>query len=219
MTFAGRSTNSMPVPRAYAVAGWIFRMVARWMSRPGSDQLPDLGGRPTVMVANHSSLADVFYAIAMLSDWGFPARCLVRYSYFNNPLMGAFLRSVDCIPAGGGGTDATAIALETLAAGRPVAVMPEGRITPRDQRETDGMGQFRPGFIDIARQADAQILPVGLINADHVWGSRAKLPRMLPFRRTKVTLGVGTPIDLDDRDDATIEAEVRAQMASILARP
>jgi len=208
----------MPVPRAYAVAGWIFGLFARWMSRPGSDPLPDLGDRPTVMVANHASMSDVFYAIAMLSDWGFPARCLVRYSYFDNPLMGAFLRSVDCIPAGGGGTDATAIALETLAAGRPVAVMPEGRITPRDQREPDGMGLFRPGFIDIARQANAQILPVGLINADKVWGSRSKLPRLLPFRRPTVILGTGTPIQLGDRDDATIEAEVRAQMASILAR-
>ncbi len=209
----------MHVPRAYAVAGWIFRLFARWMSRPGSDPLPDLGDRPTVLVANHSSMSDVFYAIAVLSDWGYPARCLVRYSYFKNPVMGAFLRSVDCIPAGGGGSDAAAIALETLNTGRPVAVMPEGRVTPRDQLETDGMGPFRPGFIDIARQADAQILPVALINADKVWGSRSKLPRLLPFRRPRVTLGTGTPVPLDGRDDATIEAEVRAQMASILARP
>ena len=54
----------MDVPRAYGVAGWVFRLFARWMSKPGSDPLPDLGGRPTVMVANHSSMSDVFYAIA-----------------------------------------------------------------------------------------------------------------------------------------------------------
>ena len=208
----------MHVPRSYAFGGWIFRVFARWMSKPGSDPLPELGDTPVVMVANHSSICDLFYAIAMLSDWGYPARCLVRYNYFKNPLAGAFLRSVDCIPAGGGGTDATSTALETLAGGRPIAVMPEGRITPRDQRDPDGMGPFRPGYIDIARQANAQILPVALINSDDVWGSRAKLPRMHPFRRPKVTLGTGTPIHLGDRDDAAIEAEVRIQMASILAR-
>ncbi|MDG2218308.1 MAG: lysophospholipid acyltransferase family protein [Acidimicrobiales bacterium] len=218
MGFAGRSTNSIPVPAAYAFAGWVFRLFARWMSKPGSDPLPDLNGRATVMVANHSSISDVFYAIATLSNWRYPARCLVRYSYFDNPLIGAFLRSIDCIPAGGGGSDATAIALDTLASGRPVAIMPEGRVTPRHQREPDGMGPFRPGFIEIARQADAQILPVALINADEVWDSRSKLPRLLPIRRPSVTLGVGTPIQLGDRDDATIEAEVRAQMASILAQ-
>ena len=217
MSYAGRSADSIPVPRAYAISGWLFRLIGHVLSRTTSEPLPDLGGRRVVFVANHTSLADVFYAVAVLSDWGLPARCLVRYSYFKNPLMGRWLRSIGFIAAGGGGTDTTAIAVDALESGTPVAVMPEGRITPPDQRAEDGIGEFRTGFIDIARGGDALVLPVALVNADRVWPSRAKLPR-LRLRRPHVTLGVGTPVDVVGATDEEVEENVRAQMAAIIAR-
>jgi len=207
----------MPVPRSYAFWGWVFRVVGRVLSRTSSEPLPDLGGKPTIFVANHTSLADVFISVAVLSHWGYPARCLVRETYFRGRIMGGWLRSIGFIAAGGGNSDATSEAVETLEAGTPVAVMPEGRIIPPDRREADGMGEFRNGFIDIARKADAQVLPVALVRSEEIWGSRAKLPR-LSLRRPRVVLGVGTPIQVEGREDAEVEAEVRSQMAVLIAR-
>jgi len=207
----------MPVPRAYGFWGWVFRVVGRVLSRTTSEPLPDLGGRPTVFVANHTSLADVFYAVAVLSKWGYPARCLVREAYFRGRIMGGWLSSIGFIAAGGGNSDATTEAVAALTAGTPVAVMPEGRIVPPDRRHADGMGEFRGGFIDIARKADAPVLPIALVRSEEVWGSRAKLPR-LPFRRPRVNVGVGTPVEVGGRDDAEVEAEVRSQIAALIVR-
>ena len=78
------------------------------VSRFTCDPLPDLGSRPVVFVANHTSFSDVFYAVAVLSDWRYPARCLVRYSYFRPAIVGRWLRTLLCVPAGGGGTAAAA---------------------------------------------------------------------------------------------------------------
>ncbi len=217
VSYAGKSADSIPVPRGYAFWGWLFRLFGRVLGRATSEPLPDLGGRPTVLVANHTSLADIFYAVAVLSAWGYPARCLVRHTYFSGKLMGGWLRSIGFIAAGGGGTDAATEAIKALRQGTPVAVMPEGRIIPPNRRQSDGMGEFRAGFMDIARGADAQILPVALVGSDGVWGSTAKLPK-LGFRRPKVVLGVGTPIDVMDLADEQVELAVRAQMAEIISR-
>jgi 1-acyl-sn-glycerol-3-phosphate acyltransferase len=106
--------------------------------------------------------------------------------------------------------------VEILKAGWPIAVMVEGRIVPPDQRAEDGMGEFRDGFIAIARNADADIVPITLHNADGVWPS-GSWPR-LPFRgRPKVTVKVGTPFATDGLVDAEVMAEARGQMAEMLA--
>ena len=219
MAYAGTSPNALPTTWRFRLFGKLFRFVSRVLSRPSSERLPDLGDDPVVFVANHTSMSDVFYAIATLSDWKYPARCLVRYSYFKNPLMGTFLRTVDCVAAGGGGTDAVAVAVEILETGLPVAVMVEGRIVPPDERADDGMGEFRDGFVTIARNADARVLPIVITNADHVWGSRAKLPTLRLRNRPEVEVRVGTPFSVDGLVDSEAIAEARGQMAAMLARP
>jgi len=219
VAYAGTSPTPLPTTWRFRVFGKIFRFVSRVLSRPSSERLPNLDDGPVVFVANHTSMSDVFYAIATLSDWKYPARCLVRYAYFANPLMGTFLRNVDCVPAGGGGTDAVAVAVETLDAGRPVAVMVEGRIVPPEDRRPDGMGDFRDGFVAIARKADARVLPIVITNADHVWGSRAKLPTLRLRNRPEVEVRVGTPFSIDGLVDSEAIAEARSQMAAMLARP
>ncbi|MEZ5166319.1 MAG: lysophospholipid acyltransferase family protein [Acidimicrobiales bacterium] len=108
------------------------RFLCRTEHRPAA--APDTHGRPVVMVANHRSLADVFVALEALDHFGLRARCLVRAKYFEIPLAGRWLRAIDCIPAGDGKRESVETALRTLASGRPVAVMAEGRITPPDQR-------------------------------------------------------------------------------------
>jgi len=220
VAYAGTSPNALPTTWRFRLAGKLFRFVGRLLSRTTAAPLPDLGDEgPVVFVANHTSLSDVFYAIATLADWKYPARCLVRYSYFANPFMGAFLRNVGCVPAGGGGTDAVSEGVKILDSGYPIAIMVEGKIVPPDKRAADGMGEFRDGFVTIARKADARILPITIKNADEVWPSRATLPR-LPFRgRPPIVIRVGTPYSVDGLVDAEAIAEARSQMAEMLARP
>lgn len=221
MAYAGTSPNALPTTWRFRVFGKIFRFVSRVLSRPSSEQLPHLGDEgPIIFVANHTSMSDVFYAIAILSDWKYPARCLVRYSYFKNPFMGAFLRNAGCVPAGGGGTDAVTEGVKILETGFPIAIMIEGRIVPPDERADDGMGEFRDGFVTIARKAEARILPIVITNADQVWASRGTLPTpRLPWKRPKVDIRVGTPYSVDGLVDSEAIAEARAQMAEMLARP
>lgn len=211
------SPNVMPTTRVYRAWGRVFRFVSHLLSRVTSDQLPELDGKPIVFVANHTSFSDVFYAVSILSDWQYPARCLVRYSYFKPAIVGRWLRTLLCVPAGGGGTDAVTEGVEILKDGWPIAVMVEGRIVPPHQRADDGMGEFRDGFVTIARKADARILPITLHNADAVWPS-GSWPR-LPFRgRPKVRVSVGTPFSVDGLVDGEVIAEARGQMAELLAR-
>ena len=218
MDYAGTSPNANAVSRSFAWSGALFRGVSHLLSRVDADPFPDLSGPPTLFVANHASVADIFYSVAAFSKWNCPAHCLVRHTYFNNRLLGAWLRRLEMVPAGGGGTDAVSAAVALLAAGEPVAMMPEGRITPAERRLEDGLGEFRDGFITIARQANAQIIPITIQGSDQVWGSRAKLPRF-PFGRPRVRLQVGPPITIDDLSDHDAEAAIRTQMATMLALP
>jgi len=216
--YAGTSAGALPTTWRFRLFGKLFRFVGRILSPTHSDRFPDLGAEPVVLIANHTSLSDVFYAIAVLSDWKYPARCLVRYSYFSNPVMGAFLRIVGCVPAGGGGTDAVTQAVALLKEGQPIAIMVEGRIVSADQRGPDGMGEFRDGFITIARKAETRILPIVIRHSDQVWGSRDRLPRLSLRNRPRVDIRVGTPFLTDGLVDADVMAEARAQMAAMLAR-
>lgn len=218
MPYAGTSAGALPTTWRFRLFGKLFRFVSRFLSRTRSDRLPDLGAEPVVLIANHTSLSDVFYAIAVLSDWKYPARCLVRYSYFSNPVMGAFLRTVGCVPAGGGDSDAVTQAVALLDEGQPVAIMVEGRIVPADQRGPDGMGEFRDGFVTIARKAETRILPVVITHSDRVWNSRDRLPRVRLGNRPCVDIRVGTPFSTDGLVDSEVMAEARSQMAAMLAR-
>jgi len=193
---------------------WIGKLLCRIRTSPVD--LPEAHGRPIVMIANHRSLADVFISIDALNRYEARARCLVRAQYFETPVLGRWLRAVHCIPAGDGKGGSVDEALDCLATGRPVAVMVEGRITPPDERDEQGLGPFRPGFITIARQAGAVIMPIGIVGADHVWPSRARLPR-LHLRRPEVHVSIGETIVIDEMTDDEVMATSRQAVADLLA--
>ena len=208
-------------PELRRFARWArrVRFVGRFLSRTSlsPDELPDCKGRPVVMVANHRSLADVFIAVDALDRFGARARCLVRENYVSAPVAGWWLRTMGCIGAGDGSGDAVDEAVATLARGRPVAVMAEGRITPPDQRDESGLGPFRSGFVSIARQAGAVIMPIAIVGADEIWGSRSRLPRV-PWRgRPDVSVSIAPTIVIDDMtDDEAVDA-TRTAIAEMIA--
>ncbi len=189
-----------------------MRPLARMTYEPA--EMPDVD-RPMVLVANHRSLFDVFVAVEALDRYGHPARCLVRRRYMDQPGVGHALRAVDCIPAGDGSGESIAEAVETLEAGRSVAVMAEGRIPRPEQRQADGMGELRPGFVAIARKVDVPILPIGITGSDVVW-PRGGLPRFRPWRRPTVDVRLGPPIEIGDASDEEVVAATRAAITSLL---
>lgn len=178
----------------------------------------DTFGRPVVVVANHRSFFDVPVGFALLEGLGLRARILVRSKYFDVPLVGSFLRSAGCISAGSGWRATINTAVETLAAGRPVAVMLEGRIVPAEKRDESGLGKVRRGFLEITRAADAVVLPVAFVGSDEVWPSNRRFPR-IPWRgRPLVQIHVGEVMVLDELTNSEALETVRSVMASHIAR-
>jgi len=197
-----------------------LRFVSRLFCRTRhTDDGPiDTLGRPVVVVANHRSFFDVPVGFALLEGLGLRARILVRAKYFDIPLVGRFLRSAGCISAGSGWRETINTAVDTLAAGRPVAVMLEGRIVPPEKRDGSGLGKVRRGFLEIARQADAVVLPVGVVGSDDVWPSGSRFPRIRWRGRPLVQIHVGEVICIDDLTNREALAAVRSAVAAHISR-
>lgn len=198
----------------------LLRLVSRLFCRTlHTDDGPiDTLGRPVVVVANHRSFFDVPVGFALLERLGLRARILVRAKYFDIPLVGRFLRSAGCISAGSGWRATINTAVETLTAGRPVAVMLEGRIVPPDKRDESGLGKVRRGFLEIARAADAVVLPVAFVGSDEVWPSNRRFPRIGWRGRPLVQIHVGEVMCIDDLTNREALDAVRSVVASHIAR-
>ena len=81
--------------------------------------------RPSMIVANHSSLFDLIGALVVLGHFGIPARIGVNARFFANPAAGAFLNGIGCIPFAKGKGDEAEQAMVCLLYTSP---------SPRDQR-------------------------------------------------------------------------------------
>ncbi len=206
--------------RRFSRRAGFLRFVSRLFCRTRhTDDGPiDTLGRPVVVVANHRSFFDVPVGFALLERLGLRARILVRAKYFDVPLVGRFLRSAGCISAGSGWRATINTAVETLAASRPVAVMLEGRIVPPDKRDESGLGKVRRGFLEIARAADAVVLPVVFVGSDEVWPSDRRFPR-IPWRgRPLIQIHVGEVMCIDDLTNREALDAVRSAFSSHIAR-
>lgn len=197
-----------------------MRFVSRLLCRTlqTSDGPIDTCGRPVVVVANHRSFFDVPVGFALLESLQLRARILVRAKYFDIPLVGRFLESAGCIRAGTGWRATIDTAVETLAKGRPVAVMLEGRIVSPDKRDESGLGKVRRGFLEIARASDAVVLPVVIVGTDDVWPTTSRLPRLRWRGRPLVQIHVGDVMVIDDLTNREALDAVRSVIVAHIAR-
>ena len=147
--------------------GWVF---FGYRSR-GSRNTPRRG--PVLICSNHQSFFDpIIVGMACYR----PMHFFARESLFRG-LFGVLIRIYQAFPVGRGASDPEAIkkALELLGMGRMVLMFPEGT------RTTDGrMHELRRGVGMLAVRSGAQVLPVFIHGAFHIWPRKAKLPR---FRR------------------------------------
>jgi 1-acyl-sn-glycerol-3-phosphate acyltransferase len=139
--------------------------------------------RPFILAPNHVSMF----------DWGFisyflpqQVRFVVDRTFYDHPLMGVGLRVNGAIPVSVGRPDlASQRALRAvLAAGEPLILFPEGRIS------TDGRpGRAHPGVVSLAAATGTPIVPVAVRGAFAAFPRWARLPRPRP-----VTVVFGAPL-------------------------
>ena len=155
---------------------------------------------PILFAANHRSFFDVIIAWAVFSESGINCHCFIRADLFEKPVIGSWLKRNGCIPASRSTREeAEKRAITELNSGHAVAIMPEGRLVPPDERP-DGVGQGRPGISRIARATGAKIVPVAIEGSEIVWplGSAFPIPKL---KKPLVSVRFGTPFHLTSDDD------------------
>ena len=144
--------------------------------------------RGGLFLVNHQSFLDPLFVAVFL---GRPVSYLARDNLFRIPVIGWILRKTYVIPisreAARGGS--IRLALERLESGFLVGIFPEGT------RTSDGkVGDFRPGFLALARRTQQPIYPVGIVGADRV------MPRSSNWIRPgRVDVVIGAPLTLSER--------------------
>lgn len=202
--------------RKYWAAVRIARGLCRLTSRvdvPNSIQIPT--DRPLIVAANHSSLFDLIASLVFLGHFGINARLAVNSRFFKNPVGGAVFRGIGCVPFSRDDREsAERTMIEALVANQAVAVMPEGRITRRDD-QVDGVGPARPGISRIARCAGAAVLPVGFAHSDEAWKPGTPLPKPR-LGRHRVVAVAGDLLVFDSDDHESNAALVMASIGNMV---
>jgi 1-acyl-sn-glycerol-3-phosphate acyltransferase len=140
---------------ARAAGGLIRRMLGVRLSVTG--QIPP-GARPLVVVANHASFIDGL--VVMLCVPG-PLRFVASERFAAQRIAGPFLRRIGCEFVRPGGPEQAAAATRrlavALAAGRSLAIWPEGSLDP-----APGLRPFHLGAFEAAAASGTPVIPVGI---------------------------------------------------------
>lgn len=155
----------------------------------GLENFPKHG--PSIIVINHLGDADVVLLGASIPT---VIDAMAKIESNEHWLVGPLFRGYGMIFVHRGRPDRKALraALEGLAEGRMVALAPEGR-----QSVIGGLEEGTEGAAFLAMKSGASILPVALTGTEneYIYGNLNK------WRRTRVTLSVGTPFRLREQAD------------------
>lgn len=198
--------NQTGFEKRFSVAVRGCRLLSRLSSRvdlPEKLELPT--NHPVIFAANHSSLFDLAGALILLGHYGITTRIAVNSRFFANPVAGAFLSNIGCIPfSKQDRAQAEQATVDALIGRQAAAIMPEGRIT-RPNEQTNFVGPGRPGVSRIATAAGAAVVPIGFAFADEAWKPGTWLPQPRLGRHC-VVARFGAPM-LFDSDDHLSNAE------------
>jgi 1-acyl-sn-glycerol-3-phosphate acyltransferase len=157
----------------------------------------------SIVVANHTSLADPAVVLAALHRLGVRPVVMAAAGLWRVPLLGRALAHEGHIPVRRGGpraADALDGAVEALGRGRLVLIYAEGGLPHRTDAAEAAPGAFRSGLSRLVRRSGAPVVPVGQAGARRVTsGSTAKQLAGLftaPLRRPELHVHVGAPVEL-----------------------
>lgn len=170
------------ISRAHSRVELLLRLLLR--IDVGPLVTPTMG--PTIYACNHRSLADVLLAASAFHIWGRPIRPLVAAAYFERPGIGRFLREMRCIPVSG--SEAIDMALDALESGWSIAIMPEGRVVPREEWIATGVGRAHSGIGHLALDTGLPVVVSGASGTEQFWPLGKTIPHLTPGKRLHVAL-------------------------------
>lgn len=183
------------------MTGWL-----KWLL--GGGRVEGLGNVPRsgpfIMVSNHNSNLDPpFIGGAIGRHVGRPIHFMAKEEIRHWPLVGWLARGSGVFFVRRGERDRAAqrVALEHLAAGRPIGIFPEGT------RSLDGvMGEPKAGVALLAMRSGAPLLPVGISGSGKIFPGRSRWPH-----RTRVDMRIGEPFNLVHQPEGRLDREALAE--------
>ena len=193
-----------------AIIGFVARLL--WDARvEGSEHIPSEG--PFILVGNHSSNLDpLILGWAVGNRTGRIIHFMAKAEMLRWPVLGwlASQSAVFFVRRGEGDRSAQRFALEALAAGRPIALHPEGT------RSRDGhLKAGKSGAAFLAMRSGAPLLPAGIAGTHKIFPGGSKVPHA-----SRISIRVGEPFTLAHVpsgriDRATLAAGTERIMAEI----
>ncbi len=183
-----------------AIIGFVSRLL--WDTHiDGVENLPRTG--PFILVTNHTSNLD-----PLMMGWAsghqidrivhFMAKVEMR----SWPLLGwlATQSGVYFVRRGGGDRAAQQFSLDALAAGRPIALFPEGT-----RSRTGHLRAGKPGAALLAIRSGAPLVPAGISGTHRIFPKGARFPRA-----SKVRIRIGEPFTLPHQPKGRLDREALA---------
>ncbi len=184
---------------------------------PNELHLPE--DAPILFAANHRSFLDIAVAASLFSHFDLTCRFQVQARMFTKPVVGKWLTNLGCIPTNRATKQqAEDTTVESLLAGHTVAVMPEGRLVPPEERPL-GVGPGRLGISRIVERTGAVVIPVACTGSGKIWPRGRPVPKTGLFNKRTLRVRFGEPLAFTGNDHqanvdelmATIGALVRQQ--------
>ncbi|MEV6331274.1 lysophospholipid acyltransferase family protein [Streptomyces sp. NPDC051909] len=157
----------------------------------------------SILVANHTSLADPAVVLAALRRLGVEPVVAATAGLWRVPGLGRALAREGHIPVHRGSAraaEALDLAADALAAGRLVLIYPEGGLPSRKDAAEAPPEDFRSGIARLSLRTGAPLVPVGQAGARRlISGGTAKQLAGLataPLRRPDLHVHIGRPLAL-----------------------
>jgi putative phosphoserine phosphatase / 1-acylglycerol-3-phosphate O-acyltransferase len=181
----------------------------------GLEHVPARGG--AILAFNHRSYYDAAVASLVAAQAGRTVRGLGKKEVLDAPVLGLLARAAGTIRVdrGTGSDEPLEAAVLALRAGEMVMIAPQGTI-PRGPAFFDPELKGRWGVARLAAMTRAPVIPMGLWGTEQVWPRNARLPRIHPLRRPRVTVRIGSPVDLTYDDPDTDTKRIMAALVELL---
>jgi putative phosphoserine phosphatase/1-acylglycerol-3-phosphate O-acyltransferase len=207
---AGRELQEWLRPFANVDAALNARIEIR-----GLEHVPGSGA--AILAFNHRSYFDAGVAGLVAARAGRAVRGLGKKEVLDAPVIGLLARAAGTIRVdrGTGSHEPLEAAALALRAGEVVMIAPQGTI-PRGPAFFEPELKGRWGVARLAAMTRAPVIPMSLWGTEQVWPRNARLPRIDPFRRPRVTVRIGPPVALTYDDLDTDTKRVMAALMDLL---
>lgn len=192
----------------YRLVNWIVRAAFRTVCRVDAAELKKIpSAGPMIVVGNHVNFMEAPVVLAFYDNPAFTG--IAKRESWKNPLFFVLFNTWGIIPIDRGMVDREAfrLSLDALAAGKILALSPEGTRS-KDGRLLPG----KPGVVAIAQRSDAPLTPVGFYGHVNFWEN------MKHLRRTDFHVAVGKPFRISNSEEALARENRQAVTDEIMMK-